>query len=117
MTEKWDNKETLSYLISFGYQMAGALDAGKFGSISYQEAKDHIDNGTIFSLLQERIGDVVDLSLWTLGGSQEKLLAALQDRSAVGRDRRYYSVENDGLCLLSAYAFSAINYITREQRS
>jgi hypothetical protein len=86
------------------------LDNGK--SLSCEETVAHIDDGSLFSWLTSEFADEVDLSLYK-DEDRQTMLSLFQDLANAVDARRKFGVENNGIALLAAYCFEAIQRIGR----
>lgn len=85
------------------------LDTGQYDSITLEEVKTRIRDGSILRFLRERAGSDIDLSLHldtkTYGNFERFYVTYLQGILDVygGNERRKWGVQNRGLCLLIAW--------------
>lgn len=86
------------------------LDTGRYDSITVEEVKSHIEDGTILDFLQERAGEgLIGLgSFFRIGGSTEYAefyVPYLQSllHAYGGEEWGKWGIENRGLCLLIAW--------------
>ncbi|WP_300604788.1 hypothetical protein [Niabella sp.] len=90
-----------------GFYLNSLVDSGEF--ISLSDMKKAIDNKTVFSLLKSRYEDRLDISLYT-----EEELAKLEEffyeLNNVLDEQRKLGIEKNGLCLLVAYCFEALQH-------
>lgn len=101
-------KMNLAYLVTFIYEINGAIDTGKYQDISIEEVEEHIEKGDLLPFLKDRFGEDVDLSLFDLAPNGIKLAdelnTKLQNYLETLKGFEYkYLVENNGLCLLIAW--------------
>jgi hypothetical protein len=78
------------------------VDRRRYDDISVSEVKGHLEGGTIFPFLADRLGKDLALSLFDqteLGNIADAWLS-IEDTID---ERRKFGVENKGLCLLVAY--------------
>jgi hypothetical protein len=97
----------ITYLTFLAFGLNSALDSGKYSTVAYREVVDHIESGTIFAFLKDRLGEDIDLSLLDTP-KQKVLLEEWQNLLNVADARRKFGVENNGLCLLVAYLLEGI---------
>jgi hypothetical protein len=100
----------ITYLTFLAFGLNSALDSGKYSTVTYREVVDHIESGTIFAFLRDRLGEDIDLSLLD-ATKQEVLLEEWQNLLNVADARRKFGVENNGLCLLVAYLLEGIQQL------
>lgn len=87
------------------------LDTGRFDSVTLDEVKARIADGTILRWLQTRTGDddlgLLDILLdgKTYGDFERRYVTSLQaiEGGYDGQERRKWGVENRGICLLLAW--------------
>jgi hypothetical protein len=84
-----------------------AMDSGRYDDIGFDEVAEHIEAGTIFSFLRERLKGDIDLSIYKPEDEAE-LIAEWQDMLAAVNARRKFGVQKRGLPLLSAYLIEGI---------
>lgn len=113
--EPWATPDALSHLIAFGYKLTEALDDEQSPRIQVTEAEQSLREGTVFPLLDERIGRSVDLTIFDQHARQT-LTAALVDRAGADQDERQYNIDRNGVCTLLALTFSAIGYVNAKIR-
>lgn len=98
----------LSYL---AYELNSLVDKGL--SIPLKEVKDLCEEKRIFEELERRF-DVEGLDLSLMKGEiREEIADSFQDMAVAIDEKRKLLVENNGLCLLIAYA---LEKISREAR-
>lgn len=98
---------TIADLTSTGFQLVGALDAGKHGTFSVQQVKDELDYGDIFAFLERQLAGDIDLNL--LNEDKRREIKELWlDLALAVNERRKFGVEQDGICLLIAYCLEDI---------
>lgn len=97
----------ITNLTHLAFQLNAALDTGRYNDVTFREVSGHINEGTIFSFLERRIGEDVDLSLLDTPKRQE-LIDEWQSFLNVVDARRKFGVEKNGLCLLTAYVIEGI---------
>lgn len=90
---------------SLAKQLVSLLDAGK--KLDIDETHQHIRNGTLFSWLEEKFPDRVDMSQ-----HHESDLLFMQQQfalwSKVVDERRKLEIKHNGICLLIAYCIEAV---------
>ncbi len=87
------------------------IDTGKYDNITPDEIVDHLEKGTIFNFLKQRIGDDMDLSWFTNStplykGFMDYYLENMEGFATgygTSGGRRKWGVKNKGLCLLLAW--------------
>lgn len=104
----------LTSLTFLGFQLNGSLEEGYLGDgdhgLTFDEVYDGLENGTLWKVIKKRVPDI-DLALFTdsdpnLGNA---VIAALQEAAAGMRGREEkYGLQANGLSLLIAYVFEAI---------
>ena len=101
------------HLTYFIFVINGLLDSKELRDlIGFNETRDEVERGNTVRFLQDKFGDHIDLSSFVgkLGDSFNKRMAEL----AVGlydRESRKTGVENNGLCLLIAYATEIVQQL------
>lgn len=90
-----------------GFYLNSLVDSGEF--ISLSEMKKAIDNKSVFCFLKSQYKDRLDISLYT-----EEELTRLEEffygLNNVVDEQRKMGIEKNGLCLLIAYCFQAIQH-------
>lgn len=114
-TDDWATPDVIRHLIAFGYKLTEAIDNDSASSLNVSEAETGIRQGNVFPLLEARIGDLVDLSMFD-EKSRMRLTAALRERAGAEQNEHQYNVRHNGLCTLLALTFSAIGYASSKFR-
>jgi hypothetical protein len=92
------------------WQFIGAIDTGKYDSLTTDEVHRHADAGTIPAFLVDRFGTDLDLSMIERSDWDEISERWAGISNAVD-SRRKFGVENRGVCLLMAYTLECLqNY-------
>lgn len=97
----------ITNLTFLAFQLNAALDTGRYNDITFREVLGHINAGTVFSFLENRVGEDVDLSLFD-APKRQALVDEWQSLMNVVDARRKFGVEKNGLCLLMAYVIEGI---------
>ena len=97
----------ITNLTFLAFYLNGALDTGKYTNVSFKEAADQIEAGTIFEFLKTRLDGDIDLSIFD-ESKQRELITEWQDLLAAVNARRKFGVEKNGICLLIAYLLEGI---------
>ena len=97
----------ITNLTFLAFYINGAIDSGKYSDVSISLIADQIEAGTIFTFLQTRLADDIDLSILD-EAKRKELLSEWQDLLAAVNARRKFGVEKSGLCLLVAYLLEGI---------
>jgi hypothetical protein len=108
----YPTKARFSTLASLALSLTSCTDRRRYDDISVPEVKEHIEDGTIFAFLDERLGKdlVVDLlDQATLGKIADTWLS-IEDTID---ERRKFGIENKGLCLLVAYLVEMMQHPSR----
>lgn len=90
-----------------GFYLNSLIDNGEF--ISLSEIKEKINNKAVFPFLKSKYEDRLDISIYT-----EEELEKLEEfffglYNAVDEQRKM-GIEKNGLCLLVAYCFEALQH-------
>lgn len=93
-------------LTFLAFQLNGALDSGKYRSITCEQVREAIEAKTIFDFLNNHLGDDIDLSIF-FTEKRKEIEEEWQDMLAI-RARKKFLVENNGLCLLVAFCLEGI---------
>ncbi|WP_143273287.1 hypothetical protein [Azospirillum palustre] len=83
------------------------VDGGKYQHITTEEMKDAIINSGVKYLLKSKIGDDIDLSIYSDDDWSEFHKEWLPIVEVVSESRKF-GVRNSGLCLLIAYVNETI---------
>ena len=97
----------LSTLTHLGFELNAALDTGRFQDVSIEAVKSAIDDGRLFHFLENTLGGDVDLSIFG-DAERSELTTQFQDFVSAIRERKKMGIERNGLNLLVAYVFQAI---------
>jgi hypothetical protein len=93
-------------LTNFAHELNAALGSGKFRDITYGDVWKHIDDGTIFEFLSDRLGIAVPLSAL---GPADRLELLLEWDSLGGCVEPFrFDGHRSGLCLLVGYLLEGI---------
>lgn len=88
-------------------ELNGLLDSGNYDGITPAEVAAHLDDGSIFDYLRERVGADADFSLLLEGGPYPGFaafyVAALRDLNGAYSSGRKWGVSHRGICLLLAW--------------
>lgn len=114
-TDDWATPDVVRHLIAFGYKLTEAIDNDSANSLNASEAETGIRDSNVFPLLEARIGDLVDLSMFD-EKSRMRLTDALRERAGAQQDEHQYNVHHNGLCTMLALTFSAIGYASSRFR-
>jgi hypothetical protein len=90
---------------SLASQLLSLLDAGK--KLDMDNTHTHIRNNTIFSWIQEKFPEKINLSEYSVS-DLSYMEGQFSTWSHVIDERRKMEVEHNGLCLLIAYCIEAI---------
>lgn len=91
-----------SYL---GFYLNSIVDNGGFVELEIMKSK--IDNKIVFQYLKEKFGDKLDISLYTKEEIEE-IEYYFYNLYSVSDERRKFGIEKNGICLLIAYCFNAL---------
>ena len=95
-------------LTFLGFYLNGLLDGGE--TLSIDETRKHVSDGSLFAWLKKNFGVGVDLSLY--GPDDEAAVAELFESLTNAVDaRRKFMVEHNGLALLVAYCLEGIQQL------
>ena len=98
----YSTKARFSTLTSLAFSLTWCIDRRRYDDISVPEVKEHIEDGSIFAFLTDRLGKDLAVKLFdqsTLGKVADAWLT-IEDTVD---ERRKFGIENKGLCLLVAY--------------
>ncbi len=95
-------KARFSTLTSLAFSLNWCIDRRRYDDISVPEVKQHIEDGTIFAFLLDRLGKDLDLSLFN-EAKLVKVADAWLRMEDILDERRKFRIDNKGLCLLLAY--------------
>lgn len=93
-------------LTNLAHDLNAALGSGKFQDITYEEVWEHIDDGTIFEFLNERLGFSMAISALAPIDRFEILLDWDSLRTCVEPFK--FNGHHNGLCLLVGYLLESI---------
>jgi len=96
-----------------GFYLNGAAGSGRYDDISIADMKQAIRAGTVFDVLERRLGHDVDLSILDNDDRAELLREWRGLADDVDEDRKL-CVERNGLCLLVAYLLEGIQQRAKE---
>jgi len=96
----------ITILTMIAFELNAALDSGKH-EISFHDVHRHLQAGSVFSFLKQRLGAEIDLSL-LMDDKEQLLVSEWQGFSNAIDSRRKFGVQKNGLCLLLAYAIQSI---------
>lgn len=97
----------ISKLTFVGFDLNGALGSGKYNDITIEDMKEKIRKRTVFSYLQQKLRDDIDLSILT-DEDKKELNDEWIDLVEAIDEKRKMAVEKNGLCLLIAYLLEGI---------
>ena len=97
----------ISKLTFVGFDLNGALGSGKYNDITIEDMKEKIRKRTVFSYLQQKLRDDIDLSILTDEDKKEFNDEWIDLVEAID-EKRKMAVEKNGLCLLIAYLLEGI---------
>lgn len=109
--DTWATTDTLRHRIAFGYKLTEAIDKDVSTSLSVTDSEESIRDGSLFLLLEARVGENVDFTVFD-DHARELLAAALHERAGTGQQEHQTSIQRNGLCALLALTLSAIGYIS-----
>jgi hypothetical protein len=94
------------------WQFIGAMDTGKYDSVTFEEVYRHAEAGTIRGFLNDRLGSDLELSMVE---PQEWIVISetWADIANAVNARRKFGVGNKGLCLLMAYTLESLQRAER----
>ncbi len=107
------NKACLSSLAFLGLYVNSAIASGHSESVSFDEIYAGLKTGTLLEVLNKKIPDHFDFSLFPAGS--QKCIALNRSLHAIaagieGRERRKVGVKTSGLHLILALIFEAIQH-------
>ncbi|MGI8485882.1 MAG: hypothetical protein ACR2OU_16685 [Thermomicrobiales bacterium] len=114
-TDDWATPDVVRHLIAFGYKLTEAIDNDSASSLKVSETEVGIRQDNIFPLLEARVGDLIDLSMFD-EKARMRLSTALRERAGIDQNEHQYNVDHNGLCTLLALTFSAIGYVNSKYR-
>jgi hypothetical protein len=88
-----------------GLLLNSLVDNGKY--LDLKETHEHLRNKTIFEWLKDQFDDSLDLSLYKSEELRE-IASFFEDLSVAVNETKKMGITNNGLCLLIAYCFEAI---------
>lgn len=88
-----------------GFHFNALVDSGKH--LPLQKTHEHLRNKTIFEWLKKEFSDGLDLSLYSEGELQE-IASFFESLSIAVNEQRKMGITTNGLCLLIAYCFEAV---------
>jgi len=98
-------------LTSLALSLIRCIDRRRYDDISVPEVKGHLEGGTIFTFLADRLGK--DLALSPFDQSElAKIADAWLSIEDTIDERRKFGVDNKGLCLLVAYLVEMMQHPT-----
>lgn len=99
----------LSTLTFIAFYLNGAIDSGRYDTLTIEDARKVIQAEIIHSFLMTELGHDFDLSILTAdAGAEAELLAEWQDMDDAIDARRKFGVEHRGLPLLVAFLLEGI---------
>ncbi len=98
----------VSHFSAVGFHLLSLIDKGE--EMEIETIIDEIESGNVLTMLHQKYGLGFDMSLFT--DAQLKSLNSTFNDFTFINSRRKLGVERNGLCLLSAYCFEAIQRIT-----
>ena len=105
------NKPGLSVLAFLGFSINMAMESDYKNNISFNEIYESLENGIILEILDNKIPNFFDFSLYPKDEEQSIFLNEVLYYIAnglKGRERRKLGVKESGLHLLQAYIFEAM---------
>jgi len=97
----------LSYLTGMGFYVNGAIESKKYDHLTIEVIKEQIRKGTLFTFLEEELGNDIDLSLWK-NEDKEKMNEEWDSFANAIDESRKLCVENNGLSLIMAYILESL---------
>lgn len=103
----------ISQLTFLGFYLNGAQGSGRYNSISIQDVKTQLAEGTLFEYLQQQLGLDIDLTVFS---DEEKAFLTNEwlDMSEEVNETSKFAVEKGGLCLLMAYTLESIQRLNKK---
>ncbi|MBN2335481.1 hypothetical protein JXL21_07960 [Candidatus Bathyarchaeota archaeon] len=99
-------------VVNFALEVNRLIDQGY--DIPFENVKTACENKKILNVLTEHFPNF-DLELLDIKeGDRSELLDKLWDKAMIGRERKYWYVENKGLPLLIGYSLGIVNDLVRE---
>jgi hypothetical protein len=95
---------TLRYT-QLGFGLISLLDKGEV--LDFDATHKHLEAGSLFTWLKDQFGDRLALSFYA-DNDKEAVLELFSSLANVADSRRKFGVERNGLALLAAYCFEAL---------
>jgi hypothetical protein len=98
----------------FLFEINAAMDGGR--KLDFKEARDAAASGELTTVLREKLGKDIDLSIID-GEFETAFNEKMQGIADIlwNRERRKTGVENEGMCLLIAYATELIQEVNHDE--
>ncbi len=98
----------ITKLTVLGFHLNGALGSGQYGNISIPVVEQAVDDGTIFELVEDRLGHTAGLSTLDDDDRAELLDEWQRIQNAADLGKLAVQEGSPGLCLLVAYLLEGI---------
>jgi hypothetical protein len=95
---------TLRYTL-LGFGVVSLMDQGE--GLPMDDAHKHVEDRSLFTWLKQQFGDHLDLSLYQ-DANRAEVLERFASPSNAADSCRKFGVGHDGLALLAAYCFEAL---------
>ena len=102
-------KARFATLADLAFSLNSCVDKRRYDDISVPEVKDHIESGTIFTFLGDRLGKDLAMNLFDAATAGKIADAWLTIEDTID-ERRKFDVGNKGLCLLLAYLLEMMQH-------
>ena len=89
------------------FMLNAALDTGKYADLGVDEIRASINDGTVFVLLEQRLGEKLSPS-WLSAEERAELADEWMRYSEAIDARGKLGIERNGLCLLIAYVLEGL---------
>lgn len=102
---------SISSLGFLGFHINMAMEKGKINNISFVEVYEAVENGDILDLLEKKIPNFFDFSLFKKGSTERKELNYILCYVSEGtrnREQRKLGISDSGLCLIQAWVIEAL---------
>jgi hypothetical protein len=110
-----ENKMKINHLTFLGFYLNGAQGNRSYDHITIDVVKNELKKGTIFSFLENELGNDIDTSIIEADEKKE-LNDQWYDMSQAIDEGRKLCVDNGGLCLLVAYILEGIQRLNRLEK-